>query len=129
MICFFLLFLLASIGHYIFGGVIGWNAAKKLCASKKPRLDLCPYDVLCPSGEGGRPIYEIKLSDKRDVWVPILNHPGKWVQISDIYNRVCQPYGHDAPHWSNLGCCDNNEILCCQTKPGNFSLNNIQGIH
>ena len=51
-----------------------------------------------------------------DVWAPVLDYSNEWIQIGtdhplcalhmEVYNQL--------PAWGEMnGCCNNNEILCC----------------
>jgi hypothetical protein len=98
---------------YIRIGRVSYREAQVACAGKGKQL--CSFADYCPGGEGSEPRRGRGLG--KDVWAPISDKYNDWVQISD--NRLCKrhsKYGY-LPAWgSSNGCCNNNEVLCCNDR-------------
>lgn len=100
----------------------GWEgqtyaAALEFCASKESRVP-CPYTAVCPNGKGRPPLGGIHESKKEGSFVPIIDSPNQWVELSS--RGVCELYSSlygFPPLWGLTG--EGNEdittnILCCK---------------
>jgi hypothetical protein len=100
----------------------GWGgqtyaAAIEFCASKESRVP-CPYTAVCPNGKGRPPLGGIHENKKEGSFVPIIDSPNQWVELSS--RGVCELYSSlfgSPPEWGLTG--EGNEdittnILCCK---------------
>jgi hypothetical protein len=99
----------------------GWDGqtyaqALEFCASRESRVP-CPYTAVCPNGKGRPPLGGVKENGAGS-FVPIIDTPNQWVQLS--HTRVCELYSSlygAPPEWGLTG--EQNEeltqnILCCK---------------
>lgn len=102
-----------------------YSAALEFCASKDSRVP-CPYTAVCPNGSGRPPLGGIK-ENNRGSFVPIIDSPNSWVQLSS--NGVCELFSAlygSPPQWGLSG--ESNEdmtrnILCCKEPTESFDSN------
>ena len=92
-------------------GKTNYNDAKRFCLNQGKVL--CSYNDYCPNGELSEPLRG--RGRGRDVWAAISDLENDWVQLSD--QRVCKKHSSlgGLPTWGTQGgCCNNNEVLCCE---------------
>ena len=99
-------------------GKVSYEEAKTFCVNQGKNL--CSYDTYCPDGELSEPLRGKGAG--KDVWAPISDLENDWVQISDFtfrnVRRLCKRHSvlYGLPSWgTQSGCCDNNEVLCCNS--------------
>jgi hypothetical protein len=94
-----------------------YSAALEFCASQESRVP-CPYTAVCPNGRGRPPLGGVKEGAKEGSFVPIIDTPNQWVQLSS--RGVCELHSSlygSPPEWGLTGE-DNEEmtrnIVCCK---------------
>ena len=104
-----------SDAKYSYIGKVNYDDAKSYCTSRGKFL--CSYKDYCPDGELSEPLRGRGIG--KDVWAAISDLENDWVQISD--GRVCKRHSSlgTLPPWGTVeGCCNNNEVLCCENSTG-----------
>jgi len=103
-----------------------YDEAFQFCSSKGPQHDICPYEVICPSGPLSLP-YGGSRSE-RTSWAPINQPFNSWVLVTDP--QVCVQYQNlnpkDHPQWGLTGVDDEDltrHIMCCE-MPDDDALSN-----
>eukprot|EP00571_Detonula_confervacea_P005178 CAMPEP_0172328788 /NCGR_PEP_ID=MMETSP1058-20130122/60533_1 /TAXON_ID=83371 /ORGANISM="Detonula confervacea, Strain CCMP 353" /LENGTH=2032 /DNA_ID=CAMNT_0013045917 /DNA_START=48 /DNA_END=6146 /DNA_ORIENTATION=- len=97
----------------------GWDgqtfdAALEFCESMEG-FELCPYEALCPMGPGHEPLSAYQEGPFN--WLPIIDKPNEWVQVSE--HDACVQYSHinpNPPDWGLNGADDEEVtkyIMCC----------------
>ena len=99
-----------------------YSEALEFCASRESRVP-CPYTAVCPNGKGRPPLGGVK-DNRKGSFVPIIDTPNQWVQLSS--KGVCELHSSlygSPPEWGLTG--EHNEemtrnIVCCKEPEGSF---------
>jgi hypothetical protein len=99
-----------------------YSEALEFCASRESRVP-CPYTAVCPNGRGRPPLGGVKENTKGS-FVPIIDTPNQWVQLSS--RGVCELHSSlygSPPEWGLTG--EHNEemtrnIVCCKEPEDSF---------
>ena len=109
----------------------GWNSgshddAEHFCAIKevnRKRMQLCSYDIYCPSGPTQNPAAGREVNDDEEVeqWAPTSDDDNSWVMVGmNGHNRNTQCLTHtqlegSAPSWGLDGSNKEKKqyIMCC----------------
>ncbi|KAL7517933.1 hypothetical protein ACHAWX_002805 [Stephanocyclus meneghinianus] len=102
-----------------------YSEALEFCAGKDSRVP-CPYTAVCPNGKGRPPLGGVRESPKGS-FVPIIDSPNSWVQLSS--KGVCELHSSlygSPPEWGLTG--EGNEemtrnIVCCKEPKESFETN------
>jgi hypothetical protein len=112
----------------------GWKGqtyveALEFCQDKNDYKDtmlrVCPYEAICPGGEGSRPISgHLNENGNLDIlayggsWMPVIDDPNDWVSVGSDNScvRWSTLYDGTTPDWGNTG--EGNEVntrhlVCC----------------
>jgi hypothetical protein len=91
-----------------------WQDGKNFCDANF--MELCPYEVYCPSGGGSAPMGGVRTgpTGAADFWSPVSDTPNQWVQLGVWgYCPASKP-----TQSSHSARCVTNGVKSGQSKPG-----------